>query len=512
MAMLQTQVHEFNQSKSSNEKWNKWLSPTINVLYAFSATLGEGVGLVFSPAKVIFAGIGVLLLAAKDVSGSQEALSNLFERVENFFKRLETYTEVPPTAAMTDIIVKIMVEVLGILALATKEIKQGSAKKYLKKLAGRTDIEDALGRLDKLTHDEALMATAQLLKLTNSVDNKVTSVNDKVTTVDDKVTRVDEKVMVVINESKEAKLVAKETKVILQHAASTADQVKRNQLRQDLRRWLSPPDPSINHNIACGAHHSGTASWFFQGSIFSDWKSSGSLLWIHGKPGSGKSILCSTIVQDIEAICETGLASMAYFYFDFRDATKQNRHNLLLSVLIQLSVRSDPRCDILFNTYSAHDNGSRQPSDDILIQCLKRMISLPDQEPIYIVVDALDECSNTSGMPTPREQVLDLIKNLIGLSLPNLHICVTSRPEIDIRSSLEPLAPLHVSLHDQSGQKKDIVDYVRSVVQSDTKMRRWRQEDKTLVVETLSERADGMFRWVFCQLETLRHCLPPSVR
>ena len=67
--------------------------------------------------------------AAKDVSSAQDALIDIFERIENFFKRLETYTEVPPTAAMTDIIVKIMVEVLNIFALATKEIRQGLTSK-----------------------------------------------------------------------------------------------------------------------------------------------------------------------------------------------------------------------------------------------------------------------------------------------------------------------------------------------------------------------------------------------
>jgi hypothetical protein len=68
-----------------------------------------------------------LCKAAKDVGASEEALADLFERIENFFKRLESYTEVPPTNAMTDIIVKIMVEILSTFALATKEIKQGRA-------------------------------------------------------------------------------------------------------------------------------------------------------------------------------------------------------------------------------------------------------------------------------------------------------------------------------------------------------------------------------------------------
>ena len=115
-------------------------------------------------------------------------------------------------------------------------------------------------------------------------------------------------------------------------------------------------------------------------------------------------------------------------------------------------------------------------------------------DPIYLIMDALDECSNLSGISTPRKRVLQLVKELVDLHLPNLHICVTSRPEVDIRDVLEPLTSCRVSLHDQSGQKKDIEDYVRSFVYSDSEpiMRRWRKEDKELVIETLSNQADGM--------------------
>jgi hypothetical protein len=122
------------------------------------------------------------------------------------------------------------------------------------------------------------------------------------------------------------------------------------------------------------------------------------------------------------------------------------------------------------------------------------MLTLPDQRPTYLVIDALDESPNTSGIPSPRERVLHLLKDLVDLRLPDLHICVTSRPEIDIRDVLEPLTSRRVSLHDQSGQKQDIVDYVKSIVYSDSEpiMRRWRTEDKELVVKVLSERADGM--------------------
>ena len=192
-------------------------------------------------------------------------------------------------------------------------------------------------------------------------------------------------------------------------------------------------------------------------------------------------------------MCKAGNASMAYFYFDFRDANKQGFRDLLLSLLTQLSARSG-RCDILSDLYSAHDEGKNQPSDDTLAECLKEMLTLPDQCPTYLVIDALDESPNTTGILSPRERVLQLVKELVEPRHSNLHICVTSRPEVDIRDILEPLTSRQVSLHDQSGQKKDIVEYIKSVVYSNLQpiMKRWKTEDKELVIEVLSERADGM--------------------
>jgi hypothetical protein len=183
---------------------------------------------------------------------------------------------------------------------------------------------------------------------------------------------------------------------------------------------------------------------------------------------------------------------MAHFYFDFRDTEKQNHRNMALSLLSQLSSRSDLCCEILYRVYVAHDNGARKPTDDVLLQCLKETLTFSNDEPIYIIIDALDECPNTFGMPSPRELVLGLVKELVELSLPNLHICVTSRPEIDIRTALEPLTPLQVSLHDENGQKTDIVEYVTSVVHSDTRMGKWRDQDQKLIIDTLSDKADGM--------------------
>jgi len=200
----------------------------------------------------------------------------------------------------------------------------------------------------------------------------------------------------------------------------------------------------------------------------------------------------STIIQDIERMHAAGLAMMAYYYFDFRDVKKQDCYGLLSSLALQLSAKSDSFYNILSQLYSDNMKSTREPDIESLKECMKGMLNLPGQGPIYIIVDALDECPNLSGTPSAREEVLELIEELVGLELPNVHLCVASRPEMDIRVILDPLTTLKISLHDEAGQKEDIVKYIKSVVYSDRNMRGWKEEDKQLVVETLSSNADGM--------------------
>ena len=194
------------------------------------------------------------------------------------------------------------------------------------------------------------------------------------------------------------------------------------------------------------------------------------------------------------AECETGSAILAYFYFDFKDLRKQTCHDMLRSLVFQLSTDSRPCCGILHHVYETHKDGTQQPSDDTLKECLKQMLILLARDPTFIVLDALDECPDSFTFPSPRDEVLQLVRELVALHLPGLHICTTSRPEVDIRAVLEPLAFRSVSLHDESGQKADIADYVRNVVNSSpsSAMRRWRAEERSMVIETLTERADGM--------------------
>jgi len=186
-------------------------------------------------------------------------------------------------------------------------------------------------------------------------------------------------------------------------------------------------------------------------------------------------------------------ALIVYYYFDFRERTKRDVKGLLTSVLVQLANASEKCLSILSRFHTECKYGSEQPGEAALEQCLKHMLE-PGQVPIYIIVDALDECPNHICTPSAREIVLALVNNLVRANHSNLFICVTSRPEQDINSILNPLTSQErrVSLHDESGQKEDINRYVHAFVHSDRRMRRWREEDKKLVIDTLSERACGM--------------------
>jgi len=200
----------------------------------------------------------------------------------------------------------------------------------------------------------------------------------------------------------------------------------------------------------------------------------------------------SAIIQDIRALQKSGLASVAFFYCDFRDDQKKDRHGLLSSLLVQLCEQSDAYSAILSNFYVAHDRGSQHATDNELAECLKDMLRLPGQAAVHIIIDALDECPTTIGMPSPREKVLELVEGLVGLHVPNLRICVTSRPEADIVPVLDPLVFRSVSLHSESGQIQDIVEYIKFKVRTDPKMRAWRVADKELVINVLTSKADGM--------------------
>ena len=200
----------------------------------------------------------------------------------------------------------------------------------------------------------------------------------------------------------------------------------------------------------------------------------------------------SAIVEDIETMQKSGDASLAMYFYDFRDDLKKDLRGLLSSILFQLCDQSDSYYNILSTFHSTHRDGAQSPRDEDLIQCLVDLVKLPGPPPIYLIVDGLDESPNTSTQSFRRRQVLSFLNGLVVAELQNLHLCVTSRPEVDIKAILEPLAFHSVSLEDESGQTKDIKDYIESFVHTDDQLKVWNSKHKQLVIDVLTEKADGM--------------------
>jgi hypothetical protein len=208
----------------------------------------------------------------------------------------------------------------------------------------------------------------------------------------------------------------------------------------------------------------------------------------------GLTLLGSTaIIEDIKTMRNSGDASLAMYFFDFRDDQKKDLRGLLSSILCQLCDQSDSYCNIISTFHSTHDNGAQTPRDDELIQCLVDLVKLPELPQVYLIVDGLDESPNTSTQSDHRDRVLSVLDGLVRAQLQNLRLCVTSRPEVDIRDILEPLAFCYVSLETETGQKKDMNDYIKSFVHANKNMKSWKPKHKQLVIDILSEKADGMY-------------------
>lgn len=204
-------------------------------------------------------------------------------------------------------------------------------------------------------------------------------------------------------------------------------------------------------------------------------------------------VTSSSIIHDIQEAVEANLASMAFFYCDFRDQKKQSVDGFLSSLVVQFCAQSDPCLDILFGLYSTHARGSRMPSSGTMMRCLMDMLKHLVQEQTYIVVDALDECPGIPGLPSPRATLLGLIRELVNLCNPNLRICILSDLDPEVEFVLRPLASRRVCLHEESGHSQDIIHYLRTMLNTHRKMKGWKASDKEVVINTMFRKAEGVY-------------------
>lgn len=265
-------------------------------------------------------------------------------------------------------------------------------------------------------------------------------------------------------------------------------------LRNDVRVWLGAPDPSINQNAASKKCQKATGSWFVQGPQFLCWKDQpNAFLWLHGFTGCGKTTLCPTIVNNIyEHTASLAQSALAFYYFDFSNQIKAQASSCLRSIVLQIAQRSSD-ITALNNLHRVYATGT--PPSDELLEVLRQI--LQSFQRVYIVLDALDECIE-------QEELFDLLTTMRLWGMQSLCILVTSRDEPDIRYALNPTKEQEALLQN-SAVDKDIVLYIVETLKKDRKLQEW-SEMFPEIKASLTKGAKGMFRWVDCQLQTLRGC------
>jgi Cdc6-like AAA superfamily ATPase len=271
---------------------------------------------------------------------------------------------------------------------------------------------------------------------------------------------------------------------------STVQDISLGQRQAEIEKWLSPPDPSTNYNEALKQRQEGTGLWLLHTPAYINWKiEQPSALWLHGIPGCGKTILSSTIVQDAKSTLPSG--TILYFYFDFNDNHKQTFDSMIRSLISQLCCQSEDAWKRLSSFFLSCAGGRRQPSTASLCQLFFQMID--DLEYVYIVLDALDEC--TTRMEPCSEGLLYWISDLMGSGRTNIRLLVTSRPEEDIESTLSGLIDKEHIVPIQSNLiSSDISTYICTRVRKGEGLKRWQKypDVQQKIEETLIRKADGM--------------------
>lgn len=261
--------------------------------------------------------------------------------------------------------------------------------------------------------------------------------------------------------------------------------------RSSVFSWLSTMDPSANHNTARKLHEADTGRWLTDSPPYNEWyKSSGRILWLHGIAGSGKTVLCSTVIEDvrrrhIEAGSDPDIG-FAYFYFDFQESGKQSTINLIRNLIRQLCSSRSSSWSTLAKLFEEWRKSGQQPLHTVMSDLLVEVVS--EMEKTFIIIDAFDECTEKDDALT---MVIELFDRLSG----KLNVFVTSRPESFIERSLHDLddeSQCLIKIAARNAEAdKDISDFVKARMEKDRKLRKWRSEADH-IVDTLVEQANGM--------------------
>ncbi|KAF7539653.1 hypothetical protein G7054_g1964 [Neopestalotiopsis clavispora] len=277
----------------------------------------------------------------------------------------------------------------------------------------------------------------------------------------------------------------------LQTTRPGIESIRKDTHPNEILQWLAPPNVSSNLNKAIKTRHVGSGYQFLNCKAYTTWKSGeSSFLWLHGIPGCGKTILVSTIIEDLRKDQNQNPShTLLYFYFDSTESQKQSFENTLRSLTWQIYNQNENGQQCLKSLYSSTcRDGQEQPSFDSLHQTLINMICKLKE--VWIVLDALDECK-------PRGELLSWLCSIAQSSLAQvtIHLLVTSRPEQDIKTAIKRHASdEHMIAIRHDLLESDIQNYIRARVREHEGLSRWRRypEIQDKIESTLLAKASGM--------------------
>ncbi|KIX09177.1 uncharacterized protein Z518_00256 [Rhinocladiella mackenziei CBS 650.93] len=348
----------------------------------------------------------------------------------------------------------------------------------------KQDVESILSRIERLKTLINCALTNDLTTLSKAIYDDVVAIKEQNSQLQSRTVAIHDDVIIVKERTEQIQ--------------SLADEGQRNRLSQ----WLRLPDPSTNYHAALQKRHPKTGLWLLNGQDFLDWKSStSSLMWLHGNAGCGKTVLSAATLQYIlEDQQPRSDLMVSYFYFDFNDIEKQSWQKAIRSLLFQLALQDSGIIQHLENLCQKCANGQQQPPETDMHSLFREVVARPRQK--FIVFDALDEC-------TDREELLSFLVELMSSKPRDIHILATSRREKDIEEELTPVVDHNLNIQ-SALVDSDIRLYIRDRMETDKKLKKWPPSVQDEITTALMEKAGGMFRWAYCQLESIRQCVKLS--
>jgi hypothetical protein len=278
----------------------------------------------------------------------------------------------------------------------------------------------------------------------------------------------------------------------------TIGDASRESLRCSIIEWLAVPLRSQGFDDARKLRSATTGNWFLNGTTFKDWMSAPkSVLWLHGIPGSGKTVLSSSIIETlINTTDGSDQAVTLQFFFDFRTHDRQAHDHFLRSLLAQLQISTPEILESIRSLHTRYKDKSHYPGEKELLETLHR--TLTDFGRTFIVIDAIDECE-------ARHRLIEVIEEIVSWNLEQLHLLATSRREPDIEAFFTRISS-HECHMDLATVNDDIRWHVQESIKMDPRLKRWPAEIQDEIGVTVASKAGGMFRWADCQLQTLKKC------